>query len=33
MIFPKKSLGQNFLQDKNILNKITNLVNLKKECN
>ena len=31
MIFPKKSLGQNFLQDKNILNKITNLVNLKKK--
>ena len=29
MINPKKSLGQNFLIDKNIVNKIINLVNLK----
>ena len=28
MIKPKKSLGQNFLVDKNILEKITNLVNI-----
>ena len=28
MIKPKKSLGQNFLVDKNILEKITNLINI-----
>ena len=28
MINPKKSLGQNFLKDKNILNKIAKLTNL-----
>ena len=31
MIFAKKSLGQNFLKDKNILNKIINLNNLKEK--
>ena len=29
MIFLKKSLGQNFLNDKNIVNKIINLVKIK----
>ena len=29
MIRAKKSLGQNFLIDKNIINKIVNLVNIK----
>ncbi len=29
MIKPKKSLGQNFLIDKNILEKITNVINIK----
>ena len=29
MSFPKKSLGQNFLQDKNIVKKIINLVKIK----
>ena len=29
MIKAKKSLGQNFLIDKNILEKITNLINIK----
>ena len=29
MIKAKKSLGQNFLTDKNILNKIVNIVNIK----
>ena len=29
MNFPKKSLGQNFLIDKNIIKKIINLTNLK----
>ena len=29
MIYPKKSLGQNFLIDKNIIYKILNLVNIK----
>ena len=29
MIKPKKSLGQNFLIDKNIIEKITNLVDIK----
>ena len=29
MIKAKKSLGQNFLIDKNILKKITNLINIK----
>jgi len=29
MIFAKKSLGQNFLQDKNIIRKIINLINIK----
>ena len=29
MKFAKKSLGQNFLIDKNIINKIINLVNIK----
>ena len=29
MSFPKKSLGQNFLQDKNIIKKIINLVEIK----
>ena len=29
MLIPKKSLGQNFLIDKNIVNKIVNLVNIK----
>ena len=28
-MFSKKSLGQNFLIDKNIINKIINLVDLK----
>ncbi len=27
-IIPKKSLGQNFLIDKNILDKIVNLINI-----
>ncbi|PPR49049.1 MAG: Ribosomal RNA small subunit methyltransferase A [Alphaproteobacteria bacterium MarineAlpha5_Bin5] len=27
MIIPKKSLGQNFLKDKNIINKINNIIN------
>ncbi len=31
MIKPKKSLGQNFLIDKNILEKITNTTNIKKK--
>ena len=31
MIIPKKSLGQNFLIDKNIIKKITNLTNIKNE--
>ena len=31
MIIPKKALGQNFLIDKNIINKITNLTNIKNE--
>ena len=30
-IYPKKSLGQNFLVDKNILEKITNLIEIKNE--
>ena len=30
-IIPKKSLGQNFLIDKNILNKIVNLINIENE--
>ena len=29
MNYPKKSLGQNFLIDKNIVNKILNLTDLK----
>ena len=29
MKFPKKSLGQNFLIDKNIIKKIINSVNIK----
>ena len=29
MLYPKKSLGQNFLIDKNIINKITSLKNIK----
>ena len=29
MINAKKSLGQNFLKDKNIINKILNLVDIK----
>ena len=29
MKYAKKSLGQNFLVDKNIVNKITNLINIK----
>ena len=29
MNFPKKSLGQNFLIDKNIVKKLVNLTNLK----
>ena len=29
MNYPKKSLGQNFLTDKNIVNKILNLTDLK----
>ena len=29
MNFPKKSLGQNFLQDKNIIKKIINTVKIK----
>ena len=29
MNFPKKSLGQNFLEDKNIIKKIISLTNLK----
>ena len=28
MIFAKKSLGQNFLNDKNIIRKVINLVNI-----
>ena len=28
-INPKKSLGQNFLIDQNIINKIVNIVNIK----
>ncbi len=28
-MIPKKSLGQNFLIDKNIAKKITNLINIK----
>ena len=32
MIKPKKSLGQNFLIDNNILNKIIKLTNIK-NCN
>ena len=28
--FPKKSLGQNFLIDKNIIRKISNIVEIKK---
>jgi len=31
LIKPKKSLGQNFLQDKNIINKIISLTNIKNE--
>ena len=31
MIRPKKSLGQNFLTDKNIINKIINLIKIKDE--
>ena len=31
MIYAKKSLGQNFLKDKNIINKIINLDNLVKK--
>ncbi len=31
MIRPKKSLGQNFLIDKNITNKITNIVNIENQ--
>ena len=31
MSFPKKSLGQNFLQDKNIVKKIVNLVKIKNQ--
>lgn len=31
MIIPKKSLGQNFLNDKNIVKKITNLTNIKNQ--
>ena len=31
MIKAKKSLGQNFLIDKNILEKITNITNIKKK--
>ena len=31
MIIPKKSLGQNFLIDKNIIKKITNITNIKNE--
>ena len=30
MIIPKKSLGQNFLIDKNIVNKIINSVDIEK---
>ena len=29
MIRPKKSLGQNFLIDQNVINKIVNIVNIK----
>ena len=29
MIYPKKSLGQNFLKDQNIIKKIINLKNIK----
>ena len=29
MSFPKRSLGQNFLNDKNIIKKIVSLVNVK----
>ena len=29
MLYPKKSLGQNFLTDKNIINKIISLKNIK----
>ena len=29
MIKPKKSLGQNFLIDKNIINKIVNTIDIK----
>jgi len=28
LIIPKKSLGQNFLKDKNIVNKIINTINI-----
>ena len=31
MIRPKKSLGQNFLIDKNIINQISNLVDIKEK--
>ncbi len=31
MIFPKKSLGQNFLIEKNVIKKILNLLNLEKK--
>ena len=32
MIKAKKSLGQNFLIDQNIINKITNLIEIKNKC-
>ena len=31
MLTPKKSLGQNFLIDKNIINKIIKTINIKNE--
>ena len=31
MLTPKKSLGQNFLIDKNIINKIIKVINIKNE--
>ena len=32
MIKAKKSLGQNFLIDQNIINKITNLIEIRNKC-
>ena len=32
MIKAKKSLGQNFLIDQNIIKKITNIINVKNKC-